>query len=224
MNDEQLDALLVAAEADLLAYLREPEDLGAFYDALLRCQPRPAPGELLMRIDLQELIWAASESFGEGIAACLTTTWVTCFEGVDRRIRLFMATHDLGWEEGYGHNSSMRLNLHVALSHLLILTRAAQGSAPFSRRLFAEEQLDHVMGRLQAVQAEAARYRLSVTGRDLSELAISARHIDALLGVEWDDATIWPSEVADLIRADSIEIAPGRYQIQAGYTRDHVPV
>ncbi len=55
---------------------------------------------------------------------------------------------------------------------------------------------------------------------DISDVDIDVGAEAALIGVSWDDATVWPPAVAELIREVSVEIAPGVYQVCTGTERD----
>lgn len=80
--------------------------------------------------------------------------------------------------------------------------------------------LDLALDRARALDRAFVTGRLSVAGMDMSGLDIEVADGPALAGVCWDDATTWPAEVAGMIRAQSVELAPGEYQVRNRMERD----
>lgn len=54
--------------------------------------------------------------------------------------------------------------------------------------------------------------QMDAAGADLSDLEI--RRVDALNGIIWNDQTTWPPGIVYQIRAQSVEIQPGVYQVR----------
>ena len=65
---------------------------------------------------------------------------------------------------------------------------------------------------------DLAEREIIASGADLSLLAID--DVEMVVGVIWDEATSWPSGIANQVRAASQEIRPGVYRVKGGSKRD----
>ena len=79
--------------------------------------------------------------------------------------------------------------------------------ATSSARLVVQQHLRGVNGGLRA-------FPMDVSGMDLSSVqGLTWRNLRALSGLIWNEDTVWPPRVADLVRERSLQVRPGMYQV-----------
>lgn len=73
---------------------------------------------------------------------------------------------------------------------------------------------DIIRARARALSRDLARISVDASGIDLSGLDVG--NLDALRGVTWTSQTTWPPSIADQIRANSVPISEGLWQVRPG--------
>lgn len=233
LTDAQLDALMAAADVELLAYARANTHPHAVLTALM--DPiSPSPSSVITGIQKQR-------NATRSLAIALLSARLNCdayihtinsiAPGPSMNIARDLAgnldcAHALAHAPtlSLAHDPARALDLALALT--LARNRARHLACHLARDLARDLDraldLARDLNRALARALDAHGFQLDVSDTDLSALPV--KDLDQLRGVVWNEKTRWPRHIAGRVREGSREVRPGVYQVRGGNEHEETEV
>lgn len=235
LTDAQLDALMSAADVELLAYARantHPRTiLTAFMGPIF-----PSPSSVITGIQKQR-------NATRSLAVALLSARLNCdayihtvnsiASGPSMNIARELAGN-LDRAHRLAHDSTLNLardpgrDLDLALALTLARNRARHLVLHLARDLIRARDRDRALSLARELNRALARaldahgFQLDVSDTDLSALPV--KDLDQLRGVVWNEKTRWPQNIAGRVREGSREVRPGVYQVRGGNEHEDMEV